>query len=231
MCRLRKVCAARIPTKLRYLPNACDVTCTKKCKQTSADLSVSSSTFVLNIYKQVNIQNFFFSNPNITELLKSCVVLFYSLKTCSFYHTRWHQSAFYLLVIGSSSSSSTSSSRNSSSRSTSSSNSSSSSSSTYGYPNISKYGIPGACVLILLDTRSNMTHKYGTNFFIVRLHYKWEDWNWYNSRQFRALSHDMLLTQVQIIWILNLHVREYESVRLYAFFSLYTMLAISIAAS
>ena len=35
--------------------------------------------------------------------------------------------------------------------------------------------------MLLLDTRSNMTSKNDTNFFIIIRHYKWEDWNWCRS--------------------------------------------------
>ena len=40
--------AARIPTKTETLSEACDVTWTEMCKQTSTDSSVSSFPFVLN---------------------------------------------------------------------------------------------------------------------------------------------------------------------------------------
>ena len=49
---LKEVHATRIPTKLSTLSKACDVKWTEKCKQTSADSSISSVPFVLNIYKK-----------------------------------------------------------------------------------------------------------------------------------------------------------------------------------
>ena len=33
----------------------------------------------------------------------------------------------------------------------------------------------GESMVLILDTRSNMTTKYGTNYFIIKRHYKWED--------------------------------------------------------
>ena len=42
--------------------------------------------------------------------------------------------------------------------------------------NISKY-IFGEPMVLVLYTNSNLTHKYVTNFIIIKLHYKWEDWN------------------------------------------------------
>ena len=43
-------------------------------------------------------------------------------------------------------------------------------------PNISKYLEFGVLKVHGLDTKSNMTYKYATNFFIVIHHYKWEDY-------------------------------------------------------
>ena len=34
----------------------------------------------------------------------------------------------------------------------------------------------GESLVLVLDTRSNMTPKYGTGFFIIIRHYKWEDY-------------------------------------------------------
>ena len=73
------------------------------------------------------------------------IFIFKSLGCCC----RYWRSASYLSVIGSSS--------------------------TYLYPNISKDSIHEDCLLILLDNRSNITLWYGTNFFIIRHNYKWED--------------------------------------------------------
>ena len=42
-------------------------------------------------------------------------------------------------------------------------------------PNISKYCEFGELKVLGLDTKSNMTSKYGTIFFIIIRHYKWED--------------------------------------------------------
>ena len=41
--------------------------------------------------------------------------------------------------------------------------------------NISRYREFAESTVLLLDTRSNMTSKYGTNYFIIIRHYKWED--------------------------------------------------------
>ena len=48
---LREVCAARFQQKLSTLPKAGDVTWPEKCKQTSADSSISSVPFVLRCIK------------------------------------------------------------------------------------------------------------------------------------------------------------------------------------
>ena len=42
-------------------------------------------------------------------------------------------------------------------------------------PNISKYGEFGESKMLGLDTISNMTFKYGTDYFIIIRHYKLED--------------------------------------------------------
>ena len=41
--------------------------------------------------------------------------------------------------------------------------------------NISKYWEFGELKVLVLDTKSNMTYKYDTNFFIIIRHYKCED--------------------------------------------------------
>ena len=80
--RLKKVDATRIPTKTEYctLSKACDVTWPEKCKQTSADSSISSVPlpFVLNIYKKWNIWKLFSEHEILRELVKNCEVLLYS---------------------------------------------------------------------------------------------------------------------------------------------------------
>ena len=43
-------------------------------------------------------------------------------------------------------------------------------------PNISKYKEYGNAKELVMDRRSDMTSKYGTNLFIIIRHYKWEDW-------------------------------------------------------
>ena len=130
------------------LSKACDVTWPEKCKQTSADSSTSSVPFVLNIYKKLNIWKLFSEHEILLELVNNCEVLLYSFLIIFGCCRQYWRSVSYLPVIGSSS--------------------------TY-HPNISKNGIHGDCLLILLDNRSNITLWYGTNFFITRHHYKWEE--------------------------------------------------------
>ena len=42
-------------------------------------------------------------------------------------------------------------------------------------PNISKYWELGELKVLGYDTKSDMTSIYGTIFFIITRHYKWED--------------------------------------------------------
>ena len=65
--------------KLSTLSKACDVTWTEKCKQTSADSSISSIQFVLNKYKKWKIWQYFSKHEIFRELVKNCEVLLYSL--------------------------------------------------------------------------------------------------------------------------------------------------------
>ena len=68
--------------------------------------------------------------------------------------------------------------------------------------NISKERIHGECLLIFLDTRSNITLWYGTNFFIIWQNYKWEDCEihetWHNYQHYTPGISDL---QVPIILI------------------------------
>ena len=56
-------------------------------------------------------------------------------------------------------------------------------------------------MFIFLDTRIKVTAKYNTIFFIIRRHYKWEDWNWYNWTQLPALLLRLPRLQVPIIQV------------------------------
>ena len=57
--------------KLSTFSNACDVTWTENCKQTSTDSSVSPVTFVSYIYKQLIYLNLFFQTHILRKLVKS----------------------------------------------------------------------------------------------------------------------------------------------------------------
>ena len=46
--------------------------------------------------------------------------------------------------------------------------------SSYEFKNIFKYRILGQSMMLVVDTKSNMTPKYGRNFFIIRRRYKRE---------------------------------------------------------
>ena len=63
--------------KLSALSKACNVAWPEKCKQTSADSSINSVPFVLNIYKKNEIYENFFPNTIFRELVKNCEVLLY----------------------------------------------------------------------------------------------------------------------------------------------------------
>ena len=65
--------------KLSILSKACDVTWPYKCKQTSADSSISSGQIRLNIYKKFNIWKLFSEHEIFRELVNNCEVLLYSL--------------------------------------------------------------------------------------------------------------------------------------------------------
>ena len=134
--------------KLSILSKACDVTWPEKRKQTSADSAISSVPFVLHIYKKWNIWKLFSEHEILCELVKKCEVLLYSLiKTLN---APACIDGLYLICRYSAAAAHTD-------------------------PNISKDSIHGDCMLILLDNRSNITLWYGTHFFIIRHHYKWED--------------------------------------------------------
>ena len=48
--------------------------------------------------------------------------------------------------------------------------------------NISKYWEFGELKVLGLDTKSDMTSKYFTHFFIIIRHYKWEDFEIHSDR-------------------------------------------------
>ena len=143
--------------KLSTLSKACDVTWPEKCKQTPEDSSISSVPFVLNIYKKWNIWKLFSKHEILRELVKNCEVLLYSFLKVFCVAAGIY--SLYLITdpnicvrntdpnIGTQ---------------------------THTDPNISKDSIHEDCLLILLDNRSNITLWYGTNFFIIRHHCKWE---------------------------------------------------------
>ena len=64
--------------KLSTLSKACDVTWPEKCRQTSANSSISSVPCVLNISKKWNIWKLFSEHEIFHELVKNCEVLLYS---------------------------------------------------------------------------------------------------------------------------------------------------------
>ena len=100
---LNEVHATPIPTKLSTLWKACDVTWPEKCKQTSAESSISSVPFVLNIYKKWNIWKLFFRTRNFSWTYKelwSVIIFVDEVFGCS---RRYWRSVSYLPVIGSSS--------------------------------------------------------------------------------------------------------------------------------
>ena len=64
--------------KLKTPLKACDVTCTEKCKQTSADSQVSPVTFVLNIYEhRLSINELRTGSPKIGPSICVCVYIYY----------------------------------------------------------------------------------------------------------------------------------------------------------
>ena len=89
--------------KLSTLSKACDVTWPEKCKQTSADSSISLVPFVLNIYKKWNIWKLFSEHEILRELVKNCELLLYLFLKVFGCCRRYWRSVSYLPVIGSSS--------------------------------------------------------------------------------------------------------------------------------
>ena len=118
---------------LRTLSKDCDVTWTEKCKQTSADSSISPVPFVLNIDKQCNIKTLVSKEEILRELMKYCEVLFYSLK--KYLYAAAGNGSLHLICQ------------------------SSAAQAAHTDPNISNDSIHVECMLTSLDTNSTIWHK------------------------------------------------------------------------